>query len=195
MAENFLGPYYAEIKYRVDGHSHKLGLNIDIDGSPAPGTPLYELNFVCKDGTLIAGNLAIDGLIEVLRPYYTSVGVFESVRIDSVVPGTNTRVFLTADTLGAIGTASGSYTKAHQLTLTFITAEGGSMRVTLLETFASALTIVPQSTYPTGIAFNLTEFFVKDDAWVLAKDTSYPVAKRSYAGCMNNALERKRYRS
>lgn len=195
MPLNFIGPYYVELTYRVAGHSHKMGFSCNIDGNPVVGSELTAMDFICKDGSLYPVRDGIDDLVAVLRPYYPAQGVFESVVVYSVVPMSNTKNFLAAGTLGVVGSASQSYTPAHQLTLTFITQEGGTMRATLLETFASALTIVPQSSFPTGIAFNLGEFFVKSNAWVLGRDTSYAVAKRSYAGSINNRLEKRRYRS
>lgn len=194
MAENFIGPYNIEIAYTVDSMKHKMNLNCRLDGNPVAGADYASLLVLRRDDTTVNLSAAVTTFVTLLAGYYSANAQFESVRVNSVQANSNIKQFLSAGTLSVAGSSGLAYVPAQQTTLTYITQEGGSMRLTFMESVSSGKTCIPQSTFTTGVPADLRDFIVSDANWILAKDTSYPVAALSWCDGNNNALERKRYR-
>lgn len=195
MAVNFPGPFAIELKYVVDGFNHKFLYSCRVDGDPAPGTSVSLINLLTRDDSLVNIDLAVTawvGLIDSL--YHTSVSFGEYI-LWKYVPLSTSRTFVTAGDVGANGVSATVYTPAKQDTLTFRTAEGNLMKLVFLEGSGSGDDIVPLASAGGSTVPAIRDFVLSPANWILARDTSYPIAGLSWAETQNERVYKKRFRS
>ncbi len=195
MVQNFPGPYAVEYKYVVDGFTHKQLLNCRIDGDPAPGTPVSLINVLKADDTLVNVDLAINAWTDLVRELFQNTVDFGEYIIWKYTPLTTERQFISAGDLNKSGAGSANYTPAKQDTLTFRTAEGGILKFIFLEASGTGDDIVPLSSLSGGSVADIRDYVLGTDNWILARDTSYPIAGISWAETQNERVYKKRFRS
>lgn len=196
MALNFPGPYQADIFYScvVDGvpMDHVMKLNVDCEGPLTPGQDFSTINFVTRDAGLTPGYAAILDWVDLAKAFYATTSVFSRCELWSVAPESFDRTFISAADIGEAGTHPQITSAAGQLIYTFRSAEGGVMRINFMETVVG---LGVTSNLPVGDPnFDAVPLFVNSDAnWILARDTSYPIAAIHMLPGKNERLFKVRY--
>lgn len=193
MANNFPGPYEVEITYFVDGLNHTQRLNCNVDGNPDVGDLPGTIDVVARDLSLIALDTAVNDWILLIRELFPSDMAWVGYSLWKYADLTNDRTFITSGVNSTVGQTSPPETPAHQVTFTFRTVEGGTMRIVLLETSQSNQTRVPYAltSAPKQAIF---DYVTDPTGWILARDTSYPIVALNYIGGQNEAVFRSRFR-
>lgn len=197
MASNFPGPYAVEMVYTVGGLTHRMLLNCDVSGSPAPGTDVSLISVLDADGTLINLDDAVTSFVALLAPLYDGASDFVEYILWEYTPGTFDRDYISGNSLGTAGSNVGSYAPAKYRKFSFRTAGGGIAYVTLLESIVDGNT---QQSYPyTSPASNAIADFVTgtgtNSGWILGRDNTYPVSSLRLSDGQNEAVFRKRFRN
>ena len=190
---NFPGPYEIELKYTCSGEQHVQRLNCDVVGSPTPGTDPTTIDMNLRSGSTIKVDAGVNAwtlLIDAL--FHTSV-TFDDYTLWSYAPLTFDRTFIATATIGTNGVNAGAVNLSFQQILTFRTLEGGVMKLNFME---SSATSIARLTYaasgPAVVA--IFDFVNGTTNWILARDTSYPIAAIHSMGGENEALFKKRNR-
>jgi len=186
MAINYPGPYELRIEFLptiggLQTLSHIQRLNVDLEGTPAQGSAFTAINFQDKNG---ATGVALSTLVEnfltkelkLLRNDCDVVGVelwkyptaqsFDSIFWSSYAPTAN------------VGTGTAAVVPSGQDIYTFRSAEGGTMKLNIME---GVIPAGPPIAYA-GLSVDqaaLVDFILDGDgatysAPFLARDTSYP---------------------
>jgi hypothetical protein len=201
MAENLPGPY--EIEYTLGGwtnpsREHVLRVSVAAVGSPSPGDLVTAIDIQKMGGATAKLNIVANQFWEFLRQCYTTGITCNGYQLWRYVPGTLAKDFISAGTVtnpaGSGGAGTGVI--AHQLTLTFRSANGGVVKIVMLEgnnTGDTRGTLIPNAA---GTNYQKVAAYVMSaDNVVLARDDSYPVAALRYAVGQNERIWRKVYRS
>jgi hypothetical protein len=181
MAENLPGPY--EIEYELQGwvspaRSHVLRFFVAAVGSPAPGSLPTAVDIQKMGGATAKLNVVANQIWGFIRTiYHTSISAV-GYTLWRYVPGTLAKDFISAGALTTPAGTSGSPTTiAGQITLTFRSANGGVLKIVMLETVLGGdarITLIPN---PVGIQAPLIASYVLSaDNVLLARDDAFPVA-------------------
>lgn len=193
MALNFPGPYEVELFYTVDGITHTARYNCDTVGTPTPGDLPSTIDLAIRGGGMVQLDTAIAAWVLIWKATFDIPSSFDSFNLWKYDPGTFDRTFISAGTIGTAGTNVLTAIPAQQSTLTFRTLEGNNMRVTMLETTETTLDRVPYAGI--GVFYQtIMDFVVSTDNWILARDTSYPIASLNFLGGQNERTFRQRHR-
>lgn len=193
MATNYPGPY--ELRFHYDTqltfgeHVQRLSLDLSVDASP--GDPFTGLSAQTRGGVDIELEQAVEDWIALIAPLYSTTVDFPLVELWKYAPGTFDATFIAAyDPTNDNGTAGVAPVAGGQVVMTFRTIEGGILKATFMET---SLAAGPSQSFPTtvGAVNDVSEFIVSPDNWILARDTSYPIAPRAYFPGQNEALWKK----
>lgn len=198
MALNYPGPYEIEITYEVTSGgstlAHKQRLNVNVQGTPTPGTPATSITLQTRDGVGIALPTAVTAYAELMRALYNGAGVSLTLyEFYQYAPNSFDRTFITTQPIALVGTNPSGIQLAKQQTLSFKTQEGGSMFLVYLESSSGFTGIDPSPVSDVGYQ-SMANFVLQADSWILARDTSYPIAFRRQLGGQNEAVFRKRHR-
>jgi len=189
MATNFPGPYVLKNFYSVGGREHVQQLNVQVQGTPDPGDGMDTITFLTKDGGSVAADVAIDAWIELMKTVLSTMDSSSWTRAElwKAQAGTFNLDFISTYTTGVAGTVATAVVIASEIIWTFRTANGGSMRVHVLDTpYSYGDKDTPPFAYQ-----NLTDvadFVVSDDAWMYARDNSYAVSPVAFFPGQNEAL-------
>ena len=193
MAINFPGPYEVELHYTVDGIEHDMRLNCQAVGVVTVGTVPSAIDLNTRNLGTVDLATAVDLFSEELIKLFSSTMSINGYDFYSYAPNSFVRTWLTAGGLSKSGVSGYPTIPAHQSTFTFRTQEGGVMRIVLLDDSASSNVRVPYAAAPT--MFQTFMNHVTDpDNWILARDTSYPIAPMNWVGGQNEAVFKSRYR-
>jgi hypothetical protein len=196
MTANFIGPYVIRVPYSSCGLSHNMQLNVDVVGAPTPGTPMVDIEFYNKGGGIQAADDALDDFFQLVRVGYTNAVTFGPAELFYVIPTTEMVQWITAGVDTWTGNNAGSNVPASELILTYRTYEGGVMRQSFLESANAGTAHTALGSRGIGtFEGDLWRYTVDDGNWVLAKDTSYPIAPLFMCQGENEVLWRKHYRS
>ena len=138
MAENYPGPY--EIEYELTGwtsptRSHVFRVSCLAVGSPAAGSLPTAIDIQKQGGSTAKLNVVANQLWEFIRLFYPNTIQCPGYQLWRYVPGTLAKDFISTGTLtNPISAGTGTITAAQQLTLTFRSANGGILKLVLLET-------------------------------------------------------------
>lgn len=198
MALNAPGPYEVVYRVIVSAMEHEMRFNCVALGSPAPGTPFNTITFATRTvGVPVNAQTAIDGLWNQMRPHYhTSVtcGLVELWHYP--VPGSDERDFISATSpVATAGTSSGAAVLANQDTLSFRSANGGIMKVTMMESSFqtnNVVTLIPNASGNT--VQKIAAYVLSSVGWLLARDDGFPFAAYQHTSGQNEAIYKKRYR-
>lgn len=199
MAENMPGPY--EIEYELQGwaspaRSHVLRFSVAAVGSPAPGSLPTTIDIQKTGGATAKLNVVANQIWGFLRPLYHSSISAVGYQLWRYIPGTLAKDFISTGALTTpAGSSASAATVAHQTTLTFRSANGGIMKIVLLETSLGGdtrITLVPN---PAGTLVPLLASYVLSaDNVILARDDAYPVAALRDSRGQNERIWREVYR-
>jgi len=195
MALNYPGPYEVRLFYSSLSRNHEQRLNCDVTNSPAIGTPFSSIQVMTRSGTPFALNSAVDAYINVLRPILSAADS-DVVRAELWVYATESfdASYVTVYDIGLAGTSASAAVPAGQLIYTFRTIEGGFMRLSIMESI-SAIGVSQFAPYGAGVNKDYTDYVTGAANWILARDTSYPVANIALHPGSNEALFKKIYRA
>lgn len=180
MATNFPGPYQVRIKYVVDSREHIQRLNVVVDGTPDPGTPMADIDFLEVGGGMIDGDTAIASWVTLMKPFLTDDdGEFINAELWKFEDASNDASFVSVTALGVAGTGTGTTIPASQLIWTARTANGGTLRIELLDgQIAPGVPDFAPFTLATNQAIDAA--LVGSDNWIYGRDNSYPVAMNGF---------------
>lgn len=193
MAVNFPGPYEVEIHYTSNSNAHVQRLNCDVLVAPDPGDPASTIDLKLRGGGTEQLDIAVIAWCDLIGASYETTTTFDNFTLWAVDPGTFDKTFITTEALAIDGTGGGSTIPEHQLALTFRTVEGGTMRVVLLESMSNEQDRVSYAN--TGaLVQGIMDFVVSTNGWILARDTSYPIASLNSVGGQNESLFKRAHR-
>lgn len=180
MATNFPGPYQVRIKYSVGERLHVQRLNVVVDGTPDPGTPMADIDFVEAGSGLVDGDTALVAWVTLMKPFLTDDdGDFINAELWKFEAGSNDASFVSVTSLGIAGTGTGDTIPASQIIWTARTANGGTLRIELLDTqIAPSFPDFAPFTLATNQAIDA--FLTGSGNWIYGRDNSYPVAMNGY---------------
>lgn len=199
MATNYPGPYEVEYEYVVSGLTHKVRFNCVVDGAvPAAGTAPSAINLMTRSGAPRALNTCADEMWGWLRTSFaTSVTCAGYTLWRYATPGSGQKTFVTqGSVMTPAGTNGSSLTLSGQHTLSFRSAAGGIMKITLLE---NGWTSVTRSALIANASGNqeqkIAAYIVSANNWAIARDNGFPIAPTYYTGGQNEAVFKKRNRN
>lgn len=193
MAENFPGPYQLDIHYTCSGRQHVAKYNCNTDGTPTAGDDLSTVYLVQRDAGLVSVVDALTAWVTLIKNQFHTSVTFDYAEFWSVAPLSSERTFIGSQTLGINGTSSTAVELAHQSTYTFRTVEGGILKIVMLEDSSTNQLRVPYASLGTNQKA-IMDFVDSDDSWILARDTSYAIAKLNCTSGQNEAIFKSRYR-
>lgn len=196
MVSNFPGPYQLDMHYETQAGGvtleHIAKYNVDVAGSPAPGIDFSEIEFVTKGAGLVFGAVAAQAWADLVSDLFAVSTTITYFELWSVAPESFDRTYISTLESGTAGLRAQNTSVAAQSILTFRSQEGGSMRLNFMETIYGQDVPVAQ---PTSIpeVDAVGSFVVSDNNWLLARDTSYPIARVRWLPGQNEKLARTRY--
>lgn len=193
MAQNFPGPYEVEIHYTSNTNAHVQRLNCGLTTTPAPGDPASGIDLSLRGGGSLQLDTAVIAWCNLLGALYPTETTFDNFTLWKYDVGTFDKTFITTEALAIDATGGGTNTPDHQLALTFRTIEGGTMRVVLLESQSTQQDRIPYAAAGQLIQ-DIMDFVVGTSNWILARDTSFPIAFLNAVGGQNEALFKKAHR-
>lgn len=194
MALNYPGPYQLRLYYTVEGDVHVAKYNVDCSGSPSIGDSFSDIDLIQNDLSTIAADTYVAvwvlKMVDRFSDTNTSIDYAELWKFE---PFSFDGTYLSTLSIGDTGAIGNPAILARQETYTFRTAEGGIMRVAMLE---GAGVFINRQAYGTlaGSTKDLMDFVVGSSGAFLGADTSRVVAPVAVSGSYNRALFRKRYR-
>lgn len=194
MALNFPGPESIEIVYTVANVQHKQELNCNlVDGYTIGGDPA-NMTLVTRDAQGVSVSQAVADYVDIAKGFFGTNMTFDFYNVWRYTPLSTERTFVTSGAIGVAGVSSNPTVLAQQNTLTFRTAEGGTMRMVYLEPANDVLVSSPLSAPSVNAAGFVRDYVLATDSWILARDTSYPIAPLNFIGGQNEAVFKRRYR-
>jgi len=199
MAENLPGPY--EIEYELQGwtspaRQHVLRFSVAAVGSPAPGALPTTIDIQKTGGATAKLNVVANQIWGYIRTFYNTSISAVGYQLWKYVPGTLAKDFVSTGSLTTpAGGSAGGITAAHQCTMTFRSANGGIMKVVLLETSLTGdtrTTIIPNSGGTLVPLF--ASYVLSADNVLLARDDAYPVAALRDSRGQNERIWREIFR-
>lgn len=199
MPVNLPGPY--EIEYQLNGYtnpvrSHLLRINTIAVGSPAAGTLPTAINMQKLGGGTATLSTVANQFWEFIRLMYNSAITCGGYTLWKYVAGTYAKDFISAGSVTNPACSGSGGTAAGQLTQTYRSANGGIMKIVLLETNQTGTTRTTLVPNPAGTpSQKLAAYLLSVDGIAIARDDGFPVAALRDARGENEALFRLLYRS
>lgn len=196
MTINFPGPYTVKIFYDVAGYDHILNLNVAFATPPGVGVAFSSIYPLTDLGTTSAGSLQVwvDALVTDLLPLFSAAeSAIRTAELWKNVPDSFAATYVTAYDISEAGTAGGNYEPASQEIYIWRTKEGGTMRLTLMETIDQVGQSEAYNDLSAGRKALVDNNFGSPGVW-LGRDTSYPLAFLRMHPGQNEKMFRVRYR-
>lgn len=199
MANNYPGPY--EIEFTLTGwtspvREHVMRFSVVALSSPAPGSLPTTIDIQKMNGSSAKLNVVADQIWSFYRSVFSTGITVTGYTLWKYVTGTLAKDFISAGTVTTpAGTNAAAPVPAHQSTLTFRSANGGIMKVVVLESVQTGdarITLIPNAAgqwYQRAAAYHLSA-----DNVAIARDDSYPVAALRVASGQNEKIWRKLFR-
>jgi hypothetical protein len=195
MPMNYPGPYVLVTEYLVGGLTHHQTINLACEYMPQPGETFDNIKVVCKDSTLSDLNDVADEYADLLAAFHDAASDIVAMELFECSPLSFDRKWISAYTVGIPGTNVGTYQPACEYIQTFRTQEGGIMQLRHEEVVMSTYGRFPAGgVAPGGPDDDLITYVLKDSSWILARDTSYPVAALYVLRGQNESIFKLRYR-
>ncbi len=200
MAVNFPGPYQLRLFYTcgpgaLPALDHVLSLNLNITGTPTPGTDFSAINVARRIGADVTLDTVTSELQAVLRPLLSLAdGHITHAELWVYAAGTFIADFVATYIINLDG-LSGSAGRAAGLEVyAWRTQEGGLMKIYVIE---GVETTNAQKIYTalTASQQDFVDWFHEDaTSYALARDTSYPLVFTKMSPSQHEAVFKKRYR-
>jgi hypothetical protein len=191
MVLNFPGPYQVRLNYTVDGRKHQQRLNVDETSGAVSGLPFASYDLATFGAADVDLQVAVDNWISLIDNIFnTAATAFIDAELWKFTPGGNDAVFWASYTIGETGAGGGAAITDGQARMSFISQEGGTMFLDFMESTEGP---APTDSFPFPDASvdAIADFVIGATNWILAKDTSYPVAARFWNPGINEALFKK----
>ncbi|HEY9664895.1 MAG TPA: hypothetical protein V6C65_41170 [Allocoleopsis sp.] len=199
MAVNLPGPY--EVEYQLDGwtapiRSHLFRVNCAAIGSPVAGSLPNTIDMQKRGGGTAKLDVVANQLWEFLRLFWNNGIVCSGYTLWKYVPGTYAKDFVAAGAVTNQAASGSAGVVAAQLTQTYRSANGGIMKIVLLETNQAGDTRVALVPNTVGTpSARLAAYLLSADSFVMARDDAFPVSPLRDARGQNESVWRKVYRS
>lgn len=176
---NYPGPY--EIEYLITGFTapareHVFRVSVAAVGSPTAGDLPTVIDIQKMGGSTSKLNVVANQLWEFLRLFYPSSISCTGYQLWRYVTGTLGKDFISTGTVTNPLASGAALNAAQQLTQTYRSANGGILKIVLLETNLGGnvrQTLVPN---PAGNASQkLAAYVMSGDNVILSRDDAYPV--------------------
>ncbi len=198
MVQNYPGPYEVRIFYSTSPTGlpqmvHEQRLNVQLVGTPSPGDLYTSVTFLTRAGASVNASTATLAWVALIAGLYNTNTEFISAELWRYAPLSFEATFITSLAIADTGDSASAPIAAGQLIYTFRTQEGGIMRLSFMETFVAP---AAQQTAPyTPSQLNAVQTFVLGTTnWILARDTSYPIANVRLSPGQSEALFKRRFR-
>ncbi len=190
---NFPGPYEVEFTYTVTGITHTARLNCDVSGTPTPGDLPATIDLKLRSGGTVQLDTAVIAWINLIKFNFFTGVTFDNFTLWKYTAGTFDRIFISTGAIALIGTSAVATNLSHMDTSTFRTIEGNGMKLVFMESVNVSISRIPYAAVgvPTKAVF---DFVTSTLNWILARDTSYPIAPLNFIGGQNEATFRSRNR-
>jgi len=193
MTLNFPGPYQVDLHYAVDTLEHIMKLNCILLETPDPGVTFDEVHAVTKVSGNTQLDTAVDAFVALLLPHFCADTEIVNAELFACNPANFDRSWLSSYAIGEIGTHTGVYSPANEKVHTYRTQEGGIMKLTMEETFIDFFdkrSLGAAGGYEAAVR----DFIIGDTNWIIARDTSFPIAPLNLLYGQNEVIFRRRYR-
>lgn len=197
MAVNFPGPYEIEYSILVGTLTHVIRVNCIATPAPTVGDAFSAINVMTRTGTPAVLQTAVDGLWDVIRQAYNNAVSCTAVTLWRYpVSGSLAKTYVSAGSVtNPAGSSGSATTQAHQFTPSFRTANGGILKMVLLETvFTSNVKQVLVPNVAGSPDQRLAAYILSGSNWALGRDDSWPIAALYGSFGQNEATWRARYR-
>lgn len=193
MPSNFPGPFEIEIISSVQGLEHKQRLNTQVQGAWNVGDPASSINLTRRDLTTVDSVTAVTAWVDLMKPFFAGDYSFDSFNVWQYLANTYDRIFISTAQLGVLGTGAGATNLCHQSIFTFRTQAGGTMKIVQNEDTNGSET---RDSYASlgASAQAFMDFVVSDQAWMTARDDTFPIAPLNRVGGQNESVFKKRFR-
>jgi hypothetical protein len=198
MAINFPGPYDLRFFYTCTSggvaRNHVMKLNLDVDGSPTPGTAFSSITPVRRVGLTTDLAAAADAWAALwLAAYPSTAFTLSHVELWEYAPQSFDSQFVSTYQLNDVGVGGNTLTAAGQYIITFRTQEGGILKLSFMEPPILSGVTDPVPLAATGMQA-IVDFVISDQNWIRARDTSYPFAAIAGFPGINERLFKDRFR-
>lgn len=194
MAINYPGPYQLRVFYTAAGLNHVLRLNFDTVDPISIGDAYNVIEVIRPNATPQTLDSALALLLADMEPLYNlNDATIDRSEVWEYEPESFEATYLTGNDISDSGSSASATVPAAETVYTFRTAEGGVMRVHLMESteppsFSQAYADM------SALQKSFVDNFLGSQAWCLARDTSYPVAFLKMHPGQSEALFKRRYR-
>lgn len=188
MTLNSISPAYIELHYTSGGHPHTALWCVSLGAGFTPGV---EPELVCKVGSPVAAGTKITELITLLQPFFHTTDTFNNYFVFSKPLPADPPVFIWSGTIGVAGSASAADTPCGEAVFSFKTPNAGGLKLYLMETiYANNLKdALPATTGTPERA--LTDYMTGGNAFVIARNNSFPLIPLFLTTKLNDHLRRK----
>ena len=195
MAINLPGPYEVVYKYVTDGLTHEAKVNCVALGDPGLGTPEASINFQTIGGTGAPMSDCISDFWAFYRMLLPVATVSAGAELWRYTPGTFQKQFVTAHIGSLLQGNAPAYVAARQDVFSFRTANGGIMKINILETSNTSDLVTPLVANAIGSdSQKMAAYIISSAGWLLARDDAFPIAPLNWSNGQNEAVWRKRKR-
>jgi len=193
MAVNFPGPWQVDIHYVVDGYEHTQKLNLDVETVVTVGMPFDEIEINTRAAGTVFLDAAIDAWETLQLPRFSDTAAFTGADLYFCQENSFNRFWYSSYGMSGVGTHAQPYSKANETIHTYRTQEGGIMKLVWEE---CPIAFFAKVSLAAGTLYEGTtrDFVLSDDNWILARDTSWPIAPLHLLYGQNEAIFKKRYR-
>jgi len=194
MTLNFPGPVEVRLFYTTAEVTHEARYNCNSPTDLYVGMTADLVDIYDRDGIHGTLEATIDEWVDLIKVLYSNAtATFDYAELWEYDGETHVGKYILTYPIGVAGTSGTATRFAQQDIFSFRTEEGGSMRIELLETF-NALNTVLSYTGMTAAQQALVDFVISTSGWILARDTSYPVAFFHLLQGQNEAVFKRRFR-
>ena len=194
MPDNYPGPHVVDISYNVSNLTHHMQLNCDAGATLTPGADLATINLTQRNGSPVNVITAVTAWVNLIKALFNTAVTFNDFVLWQYTVGTFDRIFINSAVLDIAGTSATATVLAGQSITTFRTVEGGVMKLNLMESISPPAASVARAAL-TGTYDTMCDFVEGLTNWILARDTSYPIAGIATHPGQSEAVFKTRYRS
>jgi len=195
---NLPGPY--EIEFLITGwtspaRDHLFRANVVVTGSPAIGTAATAIDVQKTSGATAKLNVVANQIWEFLRLFNNTAITCSGYTLWRYVTGTHAKDFISSGAVTNPACSGTGGAAAGQLTQTYRSANGGIMKVVILESNQlgnNRVTLVPNAAG--NPSQKLAAYILSADNVFISRDDAYPVNALRDSRGENEAIWRQVFR-
>lgn len=185
--------YTTEVNSRLLSHRHTMDVSVNAD-TLLPGTEFSDILVTLKGGGDERLNTVVDAYLVLLSGLFHTSTAFFLAELWKYPEGSQDATFISAYALNVNGISTFATGAAIQLTLTFRSLGGGTMRCQLMEPAYSRGDKIPVTQAPAEVV-TLSSYISGVGSPFLARDNTLPLAALNASFGQNEKLDRKRFRN